>query len=115
MNYMKDNMSNAFMAACQANISLEKHAAFEFSPDDAFMEKRAGMPIYHPTYDNVETFVKKYIDNELHAVGKDEAASIDFSASSFSNAHSDEVSDGTGLIKIDVIGLTLEIPFMVHG
>lgn len=76
-------------------------------------DKVAGIYISDPTQENIEDFVRKYMYNELTFFPRVLDVFVLFEPSTFDKQNKTQVDTGSGLIKINVRGKDVEIPFMI--
>ncbi|MDF2841630.1 MAG: hypothetical protein K0R00_56 [Herbinix sp.] len=106
------NISNAFGASL--SFGFEKEARdYSLSKEDLAIKKYAGIDIYQPTADNIETFIRKYVLNELAFFPSTPNVAIQLNPEEMDKAHSDYVSDANGVVAIKYFGKVIELPFMV--
>lgn len=108
------NTSNAFAASLSFGFAAEP-TDYSLTSEDVAIEKYAGIGIYQPTIDNVESFIRKYVMSELAGGANEGVSSVDISVmpSRFDTLKPDYVRDAQGSVSLKVGQEMLQLPFIV--
>lgn len=108
---LKD-MSNAFSASLSFGFR-DNDKDYSLNKEDLVIKKYAGINIYQPTADNIESFIRKYVLNELAFFGQTLDVGIQLNPQEMDSMNSEYVSDANGAVTIKFLGKVIELPFMV--
>lgn len=112
MNARTKNISRAFEASLSFGFNKEAENHFSLNKEDFAITKYAGIYVYQPTIDNLETFIRKYTLNELAFLHKSLDIRIDVIPSEMNSANKEYIDEAKGMVTIKFLDAEIELPFM---
>lgn len=108
------NISKLFAASLSFSGEEKIAGDYSINPESSILSKYAGISIYNPTLDNVESFVIKFLAAEAAPLVKPQQIKVYLTPYKFDIAHQDVLSDASGKAAISVGGgVELEFPFII--
>lgn len=107
------NMSSAFEASLSLGFKTANEQDYSLNKEDLVIKKYAGITIYQPTLDNIETYVRKYTLNELSSCPSTLNLSIQINPQELDKANNEYVSEATGMVTVKFAGKNIELPFLI--
>ena len=132
-DYARENSQNAFAAFM--SLGADKVLSYNsqerqnskiasYSEDSNMFEKMASatIPLYNPTADSVEDFVRNHIrgtNKSVFGFTNDKIeyepdVKVSFTPEAYEGEHSEIVTEGSGIATIVVGQFNIELPFLVH-
>lgn len=109
---LKNNISNAFGASLSFGFKDDQRD-YSLNKEDLAINKYAGINIYQPTPDNIETYIHKYVLNELAFFPRTLNTVIHLNPQKMDNVNSEYVADAVGSVNIKFLSKVIELPFMI--